>query len=946
MNIGRTTMRTFKKVFSLSVMAMAIQACGGGSDSVGPELKPTPPVTSSKALFNPALGGDGLPFPADLFFASTADGSVNIPGKPSSFNPADLTGTPGDIALIAAATSTPAAPFMADPQTTLNTMDGFSTTGVMVVRFSDAVDDPSDPLDLSQNVRIFRSTSFDPGANGAIDVSALGSELIWGVDFVAGVSSGTSLLIQPLKPLASSTTYIVVIQKGLKTTGGQPVSSDDTYTLVNGSFQLAAGVGAIGASPDFILQAADGMSCDFNSPASVADCTLVNPVYAGVAANPATPAPVAASAGLIAGTLASFEAAMDYGTLYLAEQLRRITAKHLGALAAASSPVDPANVALSYSVSTENIGAALAQAKGQVDAAPAPSINVLNPVASWDGPGVGLPWEIVSPGADGDLATPADAQAHIYLGTLDDIVQFADPALANSSVWEADNASWLGGVSPTCAAFAAHNIGGTKNLVGCNQFTPAAKVAAHSIPVMISAPSAALLAGACSGGNLPVVIYQHGITTSRSTLLAIADTLASACTVGVAIDMPKHGILPANDPFGAEQLAQLQQAMQQTPFAAMDTATPTLERLVEVVSPLTECQDGSRAEAIGNGNFYCPSGDNFINLTNLANSRDTLRQSVIDLHSLYRALTVNGAANLGAAQIGTTIDTGNIHFVGMSLGGIVGATFVANEPTLATATFNVTGGGIAKILDGSPNFEPSITAGLFSAAGLAKPSGSYEGFLIIAQTLIDSMDPMNFTDALAGTGTPVLVQEITGNPADTFTCVANAEGCSDLVVPNNVFGSSFGPAWGLVSGTGQTSFLAKQNQITTPVALSGTDAWAQGTGFIAIASAAQAGAPINPMQLGPLGADVVVTPATSFKGVGLKSVTGCGAAEGGVVRFVSGDHGSLLSPAVDPGVTVLMQTQVAGFIGSAGTYVAPDASGTLVFNAPAGLSTAACAPTP
>lgn len=937
-------MGTFKKVFSLSVMAMAIQACGGSGDSVGPELKPTPPVTSSKVLFNPSLGGDGLPFPADLFFAGTADGSVNIPGKPSSFNPADLTGTPGDIALITAATSTPAAPFMADPQTTLNTMDGFSTTGIMVVRFSAPIDDPSDPLDLSENVRIFRSTTFDPAASGAIDVSAADAELVWGVDFVAGVLSGTSLLVQPLKPLTPGTTHIVVIEKGLKTTGGQPVSSDDTYTLVNGSFQLAAGVPAIGATPDFVLQAADGMSCDFTSPVSVADCTLVNPVYGLVASNPATPPSVAGSAGLIAGTLNSFAGAGDFATLYLLEQLRGITATHLAALAGAASPVNPANVALSYSISTQAIGAALAQAKAQAGAAPAPSINVLNPITNWGNAMDPRPWEVTSPGADGDLGTPADAQANIFLGTLDGIVEFVDPAMANSSVWEADNSSWIG--AGPCAALAANNIGGTKNLVGCNQFTPAAKVAAHSIPVMISAPSATLLGTTCAGGNLPVVIYQHGITTSRSTLLALADTLGSQCMVGVAIDMPKHGILPANDPFGASQLAQLQQAMQQTPFTMADNPNPTLERLVEVASPLTQCQDGSKAEAIGNGNFYCPSGDNFINLTNLANARDTLRQSVIDLHSLYRALTVNGGADLVGTTIGTTIDTGNVHFVGMSLGGIVGATFAAKEPGLATATFNVTGGGIAKILDGSPSFEPAITAGLYAAAGLSKPSGSYEGYLIIAQTLVDSMDPMNFAEELAGVGTPVLVQEVTGNPAAPFSCLANGEGCSDLVVPNNVFGSSFGPAWGVVSGTGQQSFLSGQNQITTPVALGGTDAWVQGTGFVAIAAAAQAGAPINPMQLGPLGGDAVVAPATSFKGVGLKSVTGCGANEGGVVRFLSGEHGSLLDPSAYPAVTTLMQTQIAGFIGSAGMLVAPDASGALVFNAPAGLSTAACAVLP
>src|SRR5690606_4735916 len=150
---------------------------------------------------------------------------------------------------------------------------------------------------------------------------------------------------------------------------------------------------------------------------------------------------------------------------------------------------------------------------------------------------------------------------------------------------------------------------------------------------------------------------------------------------------------------------------------------------------------------------------------------------------------------------------------------------------------------IAKILDGSPAFEPAITAGLFEANGVVKPSGDYEGFLIIAQTMVDSMDPMNFAETAAASGTPILAQEVLG----------------DLVVPNNVFGTSFGPAWGLVAQTGQTGFLAGQNPATVPVGLAGTDPLTQGTGFALIGGAVEAGLlPVaNARALGPLGGDTV-----------------------------------------------------------------------------------------
>lgn len=928
-------MRTINKMIGLTALAVAIQGCGGDN---GPTLQPAPAPADSTALFDPAAGAAGLPFPNDLLFASTADGSINIPGKESSFDPLDAAGT------LLTATAVPAAPFLADPQTALNNMDGFSTTAPMVVRFSSSIAGPTTRTDIQAGVRVFRTTTFDPGAQGAVAVDA---ELIWGVDFVAGVSGGTSLLIQPLKPLASSTTYIVVIEDDLLSLSGAGVASDDTYTLLNGAYQLAAAVGGTGGVSDFVLEN-DGDPCNFSDPASVAVCTDVNTEDYETAAALVPAATEGATA--IQQTLEQLEAGMAFTSIYQLEQLRRITAKHLAAVELAADPVDPTKVALSYSISTENIGGALAAAKAQVaGAATAPSITVLNPISAW---GAMPQIAVVSPGANGQLPDPDtnpaddDHLAHIYLGTLDDVIQFVDPANQNTSVWKADRASWIA-AGPCAALPASTGPAGTENLVACNGFTPDPVEAAHSVPVIISAPRSESLAGGggglpdCSGGNLPVVIYQHGITSSRGTLMAIADTLASQCIVGVAIDLPKHGIVPEGDTFSA--LAQLQAALSGDVYQ---------ERLVEVDSPMTQCQATSGVAIPGDTTFYCPSGDNFINLSNLANARDALRQGSVDLQSLYRAIVDSSATDLVAGTIGTTVDPTRISFVGVSLGGIVGTSFVGQEAGLTAAVLNVSGGGIAKILDGSPSFEPSITAGLYNAAGLIKPSGDYEGFMIIAQTMVDNADPINFASTIVGNGTPVMMQEVIGDPSDSFSCILNGDGCPDQVVPNNTFGASFGPAWGLVAQTGQTSFTANQNFITTPVALSGSDPLAQGTGFVVIGGAVQAGLlpAANALALGPLGGDTVAGAPVTFKGLTLPTVTSCGATGGGVVRYTTGSHGSLLTPAGAEGatqylaVTQTMQSQVAGFVLSDGAVIPADANGVVFDPAVANASQAACAP--
>ncbi len=82
----------------------------------------------------------------------------------------------------------------------------------------------------------------------------------------------------------------------------------------------------------------------------------------------------------------------------------------------------------------------------------------------------------------------------------------------------------------------------------------------------------------------------------------------------------------------------------------------------------------------------------------------------------------------------------------------------------------MTGGGIAQMAANSPTYAPSINAGLENA-GIATGSADYETFLIVAQTLLDSADPINHAATLAQAASPQLhMIEVIG----------------DQSVPNNV----------------------------------------------------------------------------------------------------------------------------------------------------------------
>jgi pimeloyl-ACP methyl ester carboxylesterase len=161
------------------------------------------------------------------------------------------------------------------------------------------------------------------------------------------------------------------------------------------------------------------------------------------------------------------------------------------------------------------------------------------------------------------------------------------------------------------------------------------------------------------------------------------------------------------------------------------------------------------------------SGFHYINLRNLAVTRDNVRQSVADLFTLTKALqSMDYDDNTG----NTDFDTSRIYFLGHSLGGIVGSIFLAMEPDVRDAVLAMPGAGLAKLLDGSATFGPIIAGGLQAADnGVVKGTADYEAFMTAAQTVIDPADPINYMDRMRD-GRGVLLFEVVG----------------DMVIPNTV----------------------------------------------------------------------------------------------------------------------------------------------------------------
>jgi dienelactone hydrolase len=427
---------------------------------------------------------------------------------------------------------------------------------------------------------------------------------------------------------------------------------------------------------------------------------------------------------------------------------------------------------------------------------------------------------------------------------------------------------------------------------------------ALNLPIMITVPKTAKPAG-----GWPVVIFQHGITGNRGQMIPLGATLAGAGFVTVAIDLPLHGI-SATDTF-----AGFRQAGNERTFD-LD------------ISNGSSCLSNPAGDGVTD-----PSGTCFINLGSLPTSRDNLRQAVSDL--------INVAKSLPALDLdggGADVDATKLYFAGISLGSIVGTTFLAVNTDVKAAALSVPGGGVARLLDASKSFGPIVAAGLsgaaFSGAGLSGTNAPFEGtdtyetFIRFAQHLVDPGDPINYA-TVANANHNILMHEVVGDTVVPNSALTTCPAASSLPLGIGATATDNTLASTRLAACLAGGELVGSNSVTKAACYAGVDK----VGLCA-GSATQDATLISGFLsgteplFGQMGLDVVgpIDP-TASSGTTCANQTDVGGLHQ-VVQFGAGTHGSLLTPAGPGGatqflaVTVEMQREFAYFLGSGGLTVA------------------------
>lgn len=798
--------------------------------------------------FNPVAGD--LPLNTDILFAGTTDGTANFdnPDNPVELAINKLDGwsvsAAFNVLLSGAVDPDSISPYGGGTQLT-NPMQNVFVLPIETVAGGDALD----PRDIALPPATFNPANI---AATAFSVAAV------------NIDGGTAnaLRITPTAPLLPKKKYLVVVTNGIQDATGDPLTSSVSYEILGtpGGRAACADNNVVEQLYD-VCDAIDGweqLAAGFLAQRNAS--INADPLFiaSGLPALPTDPAALRASLALTY----TFTTTDPTATML--------------AMAAPRAAVVQAAVGAGIPPGTAGAQAAMLQAGGLL---PTPAADT----------GVA-----VSPLTAADLGTLSggalDANVgDLYTGAISLPYYLATPADEDffTSGWSADQALGaelsraLGGTLPPADTDGSFNV--------TYRYPFAAERSTVKVPLQVTLPDPAFVpdpdvfGGANCGqvqtaqSGYPVAIYVHGITSDRASVVALAHTLAKNCIATVAIDLPMHGLAGAN-PLNA----------------ALNAGSGTFQTLYPGVA---ERHFNRKAGAAGaptpfTGDASDSSGSLFINLAYAVNSRDNIRQAVMDLLNLNASLGNIGALDLDGIG-GADFNLNKVYVVGVSLGGKVANMFAAiNQQAIAAeglagfssnlnpvqgAVLSVAGGQLTKLLENSGYFSPILLGGL-SANGVDIGTENFERFMYVFQSILDPADPVAYAKPLADTGMPLLLQEIIGggNAGDGKTYTA------DKVVPNNALTP--------INAGGFTAPLA------------GTDPFAE------LMGAVEATFGPNNAASAPL-----------------------------ITRMTVGHHASLLRPQESSGAsptageliaTTEMHIQVVSFILSGGTNVAVGTAGT------------------
>lgn len=302
--------------------------------------------------------------------------------------------------------------------------------------------------------------------------------------------------------------------------------------------------------------------------------------------------------------------------------------------------------------------------------------------------------------------------------------------------------------------------------------------------------------GVPAGGKAKVVVFGHGLYTERRLVLLVAERLARAGFAAMAIDLPLHG----------ERSACAQDLQCEL------GATCSPDGLCRKNGQLADFARSIAIPGVPGQGTPTATGATFTDVESLSATRDHFRQAVIDLSAQIRLIR-----GLDWTKVTGTIglDGDELHWVGISLGGIIGASMAGIDPYLQRQLLNVPGAGLVQLMTESLTFSAQLQQSL-DKKGIKKGTPEYDQFLNAAKWTVDEVDPINLS-AFARRRPLIYQDPVTGElktaPKKALR-VQMAQG--DTVVPNSCTELLLVAA-GLDRATDFRAFLGSHGFLADPI---------------------------------------------------------------------------------------------------------------------------------
>lgn len=306
---------------------------------------------------------------------------------------------------------------------------------------------------------------------------------------------------------------------------------------------------------------------------------------------------------------------------------------------------------------------------------------------------------------------------------------------------------------------------------------------------------------AAPAAGFPTVIFQHGITRSRNDVLAVAGALTSQGYAVVSMDAVGHG----------------SRAVRISDAADTDPVLDCTNVTVGIPGPRPDLGPDPTSRSA----CYAP-----VLSSDLAATRDSFRQTVLDLQQLVTSLKACGTTNCGKLKVDPT----RIVYVGHSMiGGNLGA-IALSVADFKAGVLDAAGAGWFDIIENTgqtvafqcPLVDALIDAGVLMGAkfdkttmtGLCttpawKATAGYRQFSVIGRWILDPADPANFAAKLAAKS--FLLQRIEDDKVlpnlatdNLGTLALQLRGDASCGVP---IGTSIPPSTALLAAPAQSHFL-------------------------------------------------------------------------------------------------------------------------------------------